>query len=86
MSRPAPRLAETHTLLLDPLASATYEAPAILTVTVVPPVNGNATVNANNTITFVPADGFSGTQILNYTVVDGLNCRATSWINMTVVS
>lgn len=77
---------QNNTLLLDPLASATYESPAILSVTVVPPVNGNATVNANNTITFVPANGFAGTQLLNYTVVDGLNCRATSWINITVVS
>lgn len=42
-----------------------------LTLTSVSGVNGSAVINANGSITFTPANGFSGTETFSYTITDG---------------
>ncbi|MFC1759273.1 Ig-like domain-containing protein, partial [Planctomycetota bacterium] len=41
-------------------------------------------VNADNTITYTPADGFVGTETFNYTISDGNGGESTATVNVTV--
>jgi hypothetical protein len=46
-------------------------------------VNGTATINANNTITFTPTSGFSGSGGFTYTVSDG-TAQSSAPVSVTV--
>ncbi|TCK08772.1 Ig-like domain-containing protein [Marinobacterium mangrovicola] len=78
---------ETNTapVAVNDNSSASYETPVTinvlandtdadgdtLTITSVSGVNGSAVINANGSITFTPASGFSGTESFSYTISDG---------------
>jgi hypothetical protein len=47
-------------------------------------VGGSAAINANNTVTFSPAAGFSGAASFTYTISDGRGLTASSGVNVTV--
>lgn len=56
-----------------------------LTVTSLSGVNGSAVINANGSITFTPASGFSGIETFNYTVSDG-SASATATVSVNVAT
>ncbi|MGU3410363.1 beta strand repeat-containing protein [Microbacterium sp. M1A1_1b] len=45
---------------------------------------GTASVSGTGTVTFVPADGFSGTATFGYTATDGTGSTATATVTVTV--
>ena len=47
------------------------------------PAHGTAILNANGSVTYTPAPGFTGTDSFTYTVSDGL-LTATATVSMTV--
>lgn len=55
-----------------------------LTVTGASSPNGTVTVNADGTITFTPATGFSGAATITYTVSDGQGGTDTATVTVTV--
>ncbi|WP_444451466.1 Hint domain-containing protein [Rhodobacter capsulatus] len=55
-----------------------------LTVTSATSPNGTVTINANGTITFTPATGFSGDATISYTVSDGHGGVDTATVTVTV--
>jgi len=58
-----------------------------LKVTSVSGVNGSAVINANGSITFTPANGFSGTETFSYTVSDGsVSDNATVSVSVAAAS
>jgi hypothetical protein len=48
--------------------------------------NGTAVINANGTITFTPASGFTGTTTFQYTISDGRGGLATATVTITVAA
>ncbi|MEM8532387.1 MAG: Ig-like domain-containing protein [Chloroflexota bacterium] len=48
------------------------------------PENGTAVVNEDNTITYTPNDGFTGTDTFSYTVADEIGTRASAAVTVTV--
>lgn len=57
-----------------------------LTVTSTSGVNGTATINSNGTITFVPASGFSGTEVFTYYVSDGQGGSDSASVSVNVAA
>ena len=58
-----------------------------LTVTAVTaPAHGTVVLNADNTITYTPLAGFSGTDEFEYTVQDGLGIEAVASVVVTVAA
>ena len=55
-----------------------------LTVTGATSPNGTVTINANGTITFTPANGFSGPATITYTISDGHGGTDTATVTVTV--
>jgi VCBS repeat-containing protein len=56
-----------------------------LTVTsVVPPLHGTVVLNADGSITYTPADGFSGMDTFSYTIADGNGGTATATVVVDV--
>ena len=49
-----------------------------------PPANGSVVVNSDNTITYTPNDGFTGTDTFSYTVADEIGTRASAAVTVTV--
>ncbi|MFK3677183.1 beta strand repeat-containing protein [Microbacterium sp. NPDC090218] len=47
---------------------------------------GTAAINPDGTITFTPADGFSGDALIPYTITDGIGQTASSTLTVTVVA
>lgn len=47
-------------------------------------VNGQAVINSNGTISFTPANGFSGTETFSYTVSDGKGGSDSAQVSVTV--
>ncbi|MBE8727444.1 Ig-like domain-containing protein [Flavobacterium hungaricum] len=69
---------------INVLSNDTQAANPISTVTIASQsANGTAVVNADKTIKFSPADGFTGTTSFNYTIGDGTN-TSTATVNVTV--
>jgi len=57
-----------------------------LSVTAVSGVNGTAIINANGTITFTPASGFSGSESFSYTISDGNGGSASANVSIAVAA
>ncbi|WP_188860062.1 Ig-like domain-containing protein [Marinobacterium nitratireducens] len=55
-----------------------------LTVSSTSGVNGTAKINANGSITFTPASGFSGTETFNYSISDGRGGNASASVSVSV--
>ncbi len=55
-----------------------------LSVTSVSGVNGSAVINSNGTITFTPANGFSGTEVFSYSISDGNGGSDSASVSVTV--
>jgi hypothetical protein len=55
-----------------------------LAITLGPTINGNLTVNHNNTVRFVPNSGFVGVQVFEFQIVDEYGCNSTAQVNVTV--
>ncbi|WP_198325268.1 tandem-95 repeat protein [Permianibacter aggregans] len=57
-----------------------------LTVTTasVNPAQGTVTINADNTLNFVPAANFNGVAVISYTISDGNGGTSTATVNVTV--
>ncbi|MBY4678275.1 Ig-like domain-containing protein [Marinobacterium arenosum] len=55
-----------------------------LTVSNVSGVYGSAKINSNGTITFTPANGFSGTEVFSYSVSDGKGGSASANVTVNV--
>ncbi|MBY5161740.1 Ig-like domain-containing protein [Salsipaludibacter albus] len=59
----------------------------VLTVTdLVPPGDGTAVVNADQTVTYTPDAGFAGTDSFTYRVSDGLDTSAPATVTVTVTA
>ena len=56
-----------------------------LTVTAATAASGAVTVNADNTLTFSPATGFTGLDTVSYTITDGRGGTAAGRLEITVV-
>ena len=50
------------------------------------PDNGTVTLNADNTFTYVPNQGFSGVDTFNYTIQDSGENKATATVTVTVTA
>jgi hypothetical protein len=48
------------------------------------PTHGTATINADNSVTYTPAAGFSGTDTFTYTVTDATGQKKTATVTVTV--
>ena len=46
--------------------------------------NGTVTINADDTITYTPAAGFTGTDSFTYWIVDGQSALANAVVTVTV--
>ncbi|WP_161786371.1 Ig-like domain-containing protein [Methylobacter sp. BBA5.1] len=57
---------------------------ALTVTTVTPPVNGEATINSDNTVEYVPDANFNGTDNFTYTISDGDGGVATATVTVTV--
>ena len=57
---------------------------ALAVGTVTAPANGTAVLNADNTVTYTPAFGFTGADSFTYSVTDGKGGVANSTVNLTV--
>ncbi|MFN2626888.1 MAG: Ig-like domain-containing protein, partial [Mycobacteriales bacterium] len=57
---------------------------AIHVAVVYPPANGTATLNADETITYTPAAGFSGTDTFDYDISDPEGATDTGTVTVTV--
>lgn len=57
---------------------------ALTVVLVATPAHGSATVNADNTVTYTPAVGYSGSDSLSYSVSDGKGGTDTATVAVTV--
>ena len=57
-----------------------------LTISSLSGVYGNATINSNGTVTFTPANGFSGTEVFSYSISDGNGGSASANVTVTVSS
>ncbi|WP_422909888.1 Ig-like domain-containing protein [Pseudomonas sp. MAC6] len=69
---------EGSPVTINVLANDTDVDGDILMVTGATASNGTVVVNTNNTLTFTPASGFSGTAIINYSINDGNGGTATA--------
>ncbi len=56
----------------------------VLTVSIASVTNGTVTINADNTLTYEPDLGFSGTDIIDYEISDGNGGTATAQVTVTV--
>ena len=57
-----------------------------LTVTAASAANGSVTINADGTLTYVPAADFNGTDTVSYTISDGRGGTATGTVAVTVMA
>jgi large repetitive protein len=57
---------------------------ALTLIAITPPANGTATINPDGTISYIPNAGFTGTEILSYTVTDNQGGTTTATITITV--
>ncbi|MBU2982517.1 tandem-95 repeat protein [Lentibacter algarum] len=72
-------------VVIDVLGNDSDPEGEALTVTgTTEPANGSAVVNANGTITYTPADGFTGTDTFDYTVTDPAGNATTATVTVTV--
>jgi len=73
---------------IDVLANDTdVDAGQVLTVaSITQPLSGAATLNGNNTVTYVPNAGFTGADSFTYTVEDGAGGSATGVVRIDVIS
>lgn len=70
---------------MNVLANDTDANGDTLTITGTPTAtNGTVVKNGNNTLTFTPTSGFSGTAVVTYTISDGNGGNATSTWTITV--
>jgi hypothetical protein len=75
---------EDESLTTAVLANDTViDRPGTVTI-VTAPLNGNATVGANGTITYVPRANWNGADVCSYTVTDGDGQSATALLMITV--
>ncbi len=51
---------------------------------VIQPAHGSAAINANNTVTYSPAAGYSGQDVFGYTISDGRGGTATASVTISV--
>ena len=59
---------------------------ALTVVSTTVPPNGAAAINADGTVTYTPATGFTGTDAFDYTIEDGFGGSATATVTITVVA
>ncbi len=50
------------------------------------PSHGSALINADNTVTYTPATGYTGTDGFTYTAIDGRNATASSTVSVTITA
>ncbi|HEY1663003.1 MAG TPA: tandem-95 repeat protein [Verrucomicrobiae bacterium] len=71
----------------SPLTNDVVETPGgILSVVVVNPTNGTATIVGGTNVFFVPATNFLGTATIGYTITDGIGGTNSSLITVTVTN
>ena len=73
-------------VIIDVLANDSDADEDALSVTSATVDNGSVNINEDNTITYMPTVGFSGTAIVSYTVDDGEGDEATAQVEVTVVA
>ncbi|MDX9852992.1 MAG: Ig-like domain-containing protein, partial [Tenuifilaceae bacterium] len=61
------------------------DAPVVVTISTAS-ANGTAVVNADNTVIFTPAAGFTGVATFGYTVTDAQGDHATATVTITVLA
>ena len=71
-------------VLINPLVGSSAPGNISLAITLGPTINGNLTVNHNNTVRFVPNSGFVGVQVFEFQIVDEYGCNSTAQVNVTV--
>ncbi|MCB8978743.1 MAG: tandem-95 repeat protein [Ardenticatenaceae bacterium] len=77
--------AEDTSLTIDVLANDyDVEGDSLTVVSVTQPINGSATINPDNTITYQPALNYFGNDSFTYTVEDGNGGSATATVSITV--
>ena len=71
---------------IDVLGNDTDADGDVLTVIGADAQEGQATVNANGTLHYVPQAGFSGVDTITYTIQDSKQAQATGQVNVTVTA
>lgn len=59
---------------------------AMTVKSVTQPTNGTSVINSDNTVTYVPKNGFTGSDTFTYTITDAKGGTATATVTMTVVT
>lgn len=77
---------DREAIIIDVLANDSDADEDALSVTSATVDNGSVNINDDNTITYMPTVGFSGTAIISYTVDDGEGDEATAQVEVTVVA
>ncbi|AWH84650.1 hypothetical protein HYN59_05730 [Flavobacterium album] len=78
---------KNNPVTFNPIANDTAGNSAITTLTILTnPAHGTASVNAaTNTITFTPANNYTGTDSFTYKITDAYNATATATVNISVL-
>jgi subtilisin family serine protease len=72
-------------VVIDVLANDVSSDGSALTVTdATDPANGTATINGDNTITYMPDAGFTGSDSFTYTIQDGQGRTASALVTVTI--
>lgn len=75
---------QDRTVVIPVLANDSDPDGDTLMVTALSGVNGKAVINANGTVTFTPAVGFSGTETFSYNVSDGKGGNGSASVAVNV--
>jgi len=71
-------------ITIDVLANDSDEDGDSITIAIASAQNGTVTITAQNTLRYTPLSGFSGTDIIDYTVDDGSNSQASAQVSVRV--
>jgi large repetitive protein len=75
---------EDTPVIISPLINDSDPDGDPLTITSAAALNGTAVINANGTVTYTPNPGYSGTDIITYTISDSNGGTSTATITVTV--
>jgi hypothetical protein len=75
---------EEEAVTINALANDTDSDGDTLTITVATTTNGNVSINADGTLTYQGETNFNGTDVITYTITDGLN-ESTATVTVTIL-
>ncbi|WP_444995098.1 Ig-like domain-containing protein [Aliikangiella sp. IMCC44359] len=75
---------ENNSININPLANDSDPDGDSLSISAATAVHGNLLINPDNTLTYTPNTGYSGSDTISYTVIDGQGGSANAQVTVTV--